>query len=824
MSPIFNTEEERLAYLIDVNAVEGIQQLQSFVMSANNAAQALQRLTAVTQEYAKLAGVSFNQARQSLASLNATYQQAVASGNALGSGVGGGGWASGGGGGFSGSGGIGGIAPTLNTIPPAAKNAESSLSKLGNTFRHVIVGMIAFRIIQFFMDIVAGIGAATKAAQDFYKSLVNLEMGVRAMQRAGLDVTLNDFLKAIKDLKAQFPVFTEAQLASGFDNAILKTAKMKMSYEDVIKLMEISAGVAAVTGKSMESVTDALINAMLSSSGRMTITLAEATNLQINQADIARKAKELQIASIEKGIKALSNEERKTVILALAWEQYKKKQDDINASMETAPARVDAVTARWEDFKKELGYIFLMVKASVAPAMLGFLDSLVKSVSAAVQGFAQMIAALNVLIKLTDPFFGKGFATADELKSAWKTSYDAVIKAFDPANAGTKIEQTFGELGKNAGDAFAEGLTEEQQTALDEFDKNISDFIRDRDRKLAQDKIDLDRKLTDIDLKYQEDQIQDQIKYQRDVLDINEKATQDTADAGQKYRDNELKAEADYQRKLQDLRDKFLFDLEDALRERDARQVLRLIRQYQLDKKNIVKDATDQKTERAKQLVNELADIEKQRQRKLADAAKDYAYQQQKTYENWLQDRADAQTRFEQDQMDEQLRNKQKLQDLVDALADQDLATQAGADAIRKTLMQYFGPGGYTDEIYNYFIAKVQYAATMARMLADAALSSNWPTAPKTTGGGYRYASGGAMIASKPTTATFGEGGEPELAVFLPLSKIRNPVGNTSTRNIGGTGGKINLEVLLSPDLEARIVRQAANNVATTITRTQREK
>jgi hypothetical protein len=99
-------------------------------------------------------------------------------------------------------------------------------------------------------------------------------------------------------------------------------------------------------------------------------------------------------------------------------------------------------------------------------------------------------------------------------------------------------------------------------------------------------------------------------------------------------------------------------------------------------------------------------------------------------------------------------------------------------------------------------------------------------TKPGTAGGNQprQFASGGAMIASRPTTAVFGEGGEPELAVFLPLSKLRSPSAKTSLNAGGGVGGRIKLDVTLSPDLEARIVQQVSDNVATTITRIQREK
>ncbi len=145
--------------------------------------------------------------------------------------------------------------------------------------------------------------------------------------------------------------------------------------------------------------------------------------------------------------------------------------------------------------------------------------------------------------------------------------------------------------------------------------------------------------------------------------------------------------------------------------------------------------------------------------------------------------------------------------------------------------MTYFGPGGYTDAIYNYLVARIQYAAIVAATAASilgmstAGGGGSGGTKPGTAGGNQprQFASGGAMVASRPTTAVFGEGGEPELAVFLPLSKLKNPTVSAASM-VGGNNGKIKLEVLLSPDLEARIVQQAANNVSATITRIQREK
>jgi hypothetical protein len=842
MPTVFNSEEERLAYLISLNSTDAMRQLKEFVASSNSSVEALERLTKVTMEYAKIAKISFNSAKMSMVELNAAYRQAVASGNALAGGAGGAGGLGGGtppldpnvfrqGASFGGAGGIGGINSTLKEIPSNSNKAKSALSSLATTFKHVIVGMLAFRVIQFFMDMVTGINAATEAAKDFYKSLVNIQIGVRAMNVAGLEGSLSDVTKEIQRLKSQFPVFSEADLAAGFSNSIIKASQMGMTIEELSKVMEIAAGQQILTGKSMETATDAILNAMMSSSGRMTVTIAEATGIQINQIDVLKRAQELGFLTAQQKLTDMTKEERKVVLLSLLWEQYLVKQEDIQSAMGAAPAQLDAVTASWEDLTRQVGNYYLQLKVLFAPFLFGF----VKNLSFVLTGvLALFVRTLALAAALSDWNYKEGgLPTIGKLEETdvYKRAAFSLRKFLPDMDSQSKeVEKLFGDLGGGAGDAFAEGLTEEQQTSLDEFAQNIEQMALDIQRQLEQDTIDSNRKLAELNAEYERDVLSMYEDYNRDVADANESAIQSVADANAEYRDSELKEERDYQNKLQRLKDEFLFDMEDALRERDARQILRLMRRYQLDKKNIVRDGDDQREERRRNLAEELADIEKQRLRKLEDLAQELVYKKQKLYDDWQQNRTDTQLRFDQDQEDEKTRNTDKLQDLVDALAEQGLATQAGAEAIRKILMTYFGPGGYTEAIYKYLIAQIMAAAKAMLMLNSIAGAmgggSGGGTKPGTAGGNQprQFASGGAMIASRPTTAVFGEGGEPELAVFLPLSKIRNPTARTSP-NVGGAGGgRIKLDVTLSPDLEARIIQQASDNVATTITRIQREK
>jgi hypothetical protein len=92
-------------------------------------------------------------------------------------------------------------------------------------------------------------------------------------------------------------------------------------------------------------------------------------------------------------------------------------------------------------------------------------------------------------------------------------------------------------------------------------------------------------------------------------------------------------------------------------------------------------------------------------------------------------------------------------------------------------------------------------------------------------GGLGGFAEGGTVIANRPTVAVFGEAG-PEMATFTPLNrtgKDTNKVFGDMSGN-GAGGGRILIEMSLSPDLEARVVENSLSKTADVIAKISRSK
>jgi hypothetical protein len=155
----------------------------------------------------------------------------------------------------------------------------------------------------------------------------------------------------------------------------------------------------------------------------------------------------------------------------------------------------------------------------------------------------------------------------------------------------------------------------------------------------------------------------------------------------------------------------------------------------------------------------------------------------------------------------------------ADMLQTQYALTDAEIKNIYQNLKNYFGPNGYVDALYNYLLAKMAaISAAVGGAFAGFAGGGIQPGGGHA--GAYSWASGGSMFADKPTSVTFGEAG-PEVAMFIPL---RSPMGvMPSAFSNAQAGGNIQLEVLLSADLEARITQTSLNNVALAIDKLQRQ-
>jgi len=108
-------------------------------------------------------------------------------------------------------------------------------------------------------------------------------------------------------------------------------------------------------------------------------------------------------------------------------------------------------------------------------------------------------------------------------------------------------------------------------------------------------------------------------------------------------------------------------------------------------------------------------------------------------------------------------------------------------------------------------------------------------TPPQTGGGRHEegeggmggYAQGGTVIANRPTKAIFGEAGL-EMATFTPLSRkgtdVNKIFSNLSGGGSGDGSGKVQIELLLSPDLESRIVKNTLTKTGQIVTKINRSK
>ena len=384
----------------------------------------------------------------------------------------------------------------------------------------------------------------------------------------------------------------------------------------------------------------------------------------------------------------------------------------------------------------------------------------------------------------------------------------------------------------------------ENQEDLQKALEKMNNEILEAQLKLAQDMedaaIDLGRKLEDIAIEYAQKRADAERDYASKVTDINADYQNTIANiqaeqqqANQAARNDELQREAEFQEKMRQLKEKFLMDLEDALHSRDARQVLRLIKQYNLEKEQAEREFALQQENaqrdqalRNERFQQERAEAERKRKAALAEAQRDYQDKLAKLAADEAAERAAAELAYQRKKEDLEREMQNRLEIIAANLVAEFNLTQSGLDAIVALYRKYYEE-----------VAAI-YAAMNAMMAGQGNIGSTTTSGGGgkpggggsgggSSGGAKPYKEGGIVVANKATRAVFGEAG-PEIATFTPLGSQQGVDVNKVFSNLqggdGGMSGALGIEVVLSPDLEARIINNTLGQTANIIAKVRRSK
>jgi hypothetical protein len=779
---------------------------------------------------------------------------------------------------------------TIEDVKEEAEQAQGGVQGLVDRFRDLgaagtlIAGVFGIGLVQAIREVIELFKEAVKQSLEFQQSLFTLEVAVRGLQRMGLDTTLENWNEILQDLKKQFPIFSRKEFVDAAALAGLMTREFGFTEAQIADLVRQSAILSEITGKDLNEAVRGVTFAI----GSGYFESLQRAGVNISRQVVANKALELGYEGVYNELEPVI---RASITYAVIQDNLNSIQADAGAIVETTAGQVRRLEARWEDLLIALGNTVTgtedakdaiseladsveslteLVKL-LSPEHDNLTTSLIRNVAmygilqGTVKTFINFVSgeADSILDSLTERF---------EFLTNWTTQFNENLVQIQK-NLGLLPEPILGDfIDEDATDALQtfevggvefseedykkiveattelveeiENIEEEsfqrRQDAFEKFRNQVEEDYQNHLDKLADLQEDFNRRIADINLKATqrtEDAIADNAFR---VQEANIKASQRREDAERKFREREISAERKFQEKLRQLRENFLLNLEDAVRERDARQIIRLTRQFNLRRKQMIREEGLNKTDRKAQFQEELAQIERQRQERLRQLAVEHQRRLEAIAQQAARERAQAEIEFQRRQEEERLRFEQRKKErnarLKETLDNINESTQERINAVIQGLQDEFdlsdemlnaismlyentyGPDGRIDRAVAYTIARLLQLRQFMNML-----QTSLGTVPFTAKDQARFefdnaggqAEGGTIIAKKPTVAIFGEAG-PEMATFTPLNKLGSQGSKVTPMSASNMpmDGRIRLEMLLSPDLEARVVDNTLGEIA----------
>lgn len=712
-----------------------------------------------------------------------------------------------------------------------------------------IEAMLLFNLVQ---AVQTFFQTAIKNAEDLEASLYRLHNAERILSEEGINVSTKGLEDGILRIKKLLPIFSKEDITGEVGQIAIMTKSLGLTEQQILDLSKAVAiyNVNSVANETLQQTTQRVLSSLLTSNAKGVADLG----IKLGDAAIEAKAFEMGMLRAGESVSSLTAHEKDLAKLQIILDTAGASVDGLNEYLDTNTARIQKNKAAWNDLLTNIGQVLL----PFVPILTNLFGEMNREID---QSKAFLVAFLAVLLTFKavfDDVIHGNIKSLGDFKRALQDIGAEIKKALLqrffpeglPDNAPSWMKQFFGNAGNpqetptnpNGVNPAEQQSQSDRVKVISDVESKIQNIMQESADKKANIELDYGRKLEDIATQYSqklEDIARDTAHKREDALraynqkveDINRQADQAEAQAKADARQKEIDREKEYQQKLKELREKFLMDLEDALRNRDARQVLRLIKQYNLDKKNLADRQKLDQQQAKRDLANKLKQIEQERQLKLQAAQREYqdklqeiAIGEARALEEaqiWRKRQTeDANIWYQRQMADYRQYLQQKLRDLANSLAQEYKLTAQGAAAIYKLLQSYFGAGGLNTNLL------ASFAQALANIIQASSSSGSGSTGSSSTtsntGGGF--AEGGTYLATRPTRMLVGEKGAEKITV-TPLTKPGNNTGQIfGDKSAAGTNGNVHIRLELSPDLEAKIIESSLESVALTLDKVTRSK
>lgn len=710
---------------------------------------------------------------------------------------------------------IKGLNNELRNVEPNAKKAVKGLDAVRIALG-AIVAMLVFQAIQavgnFFRSMIKG-------ASDLEMAFYRLEKVERSLSKAGVDITPKGLAQGIKEIKDEFGFLSDVDVSQLLGNVALLTKNLKLSQEEIIKLSKaiVVLNINSQDNEDILQTSSKVITSML------TDRAVGVAGLGLSFNDAAKQAMGLKLGILQAGqaMSDLTEQQKNQIKLGIIFEtagltDQVQLLKDAAAYSNTLEGKTNTLKSAWEQFTAALGQVF-------SPILKEAFNVLIFSFN-----------RFNEVVKAAAPLLMRYYAAVIAFMEA---QHNGTSFSEEYRKALEEVNKTLGGLGEAADTptGAVEDLGDSMLDLTAAMEKvNFKDLLNDLEdfqRKLGNMNEDFNQKIARMAQDFGRDMLRDWQDYNRDVLRVQEDYAKRRQEAEQDYRNREIDNEAKFQERLRQLREKFLFNLEDALHERDARQVLRLIREYQMEKQNIINEEALRGEAAQREHQQDMERLKQEEADRLRQMEEEFRIRQQRAAEDYLLkvQREQEEHQQDMDRLKEQI--DERLKTFADKLAEELGLREGGAEEIYKVLQKYYGAGGYFDGLYDYSAKSMAARASemmsmlqqvLAQYAAVASGISSTPIAIPGLGSAPRPIINGG-IGGAPRVGSKSPGSMSSTLSALSSTMI-GPSSTSGSIAPSGANGQIGIEVLLSPDLEARIVENSMNSVADVVTKIRRSK